>query len=51
MALSTLGAQFIYPDSYLKFRPWFLEAADAITYLQGALSGLDAVEGFGTLFL
>lgn len=37
MALSTLGVQFIYPDSYLKFRPWFLEAADAITDLQDAV--------------
>jgi len=51
MALSTLGAQFIYPDSYIKFGPWFLGAADAITDLQGAVSALGAVEGFGTLFL
>lgn len=44
MALSTLGAQFIYLDSYLKFRPWFLESADAIINMQDAVSGLDAVE-------
>lgn len=44
MALSTLGAQFIYPDSYLKFKPWFLESADAIINMEGAVSGLDAVE-------
>lgn len=49
MALSTLGAQFVDPGRYLQFWSWFLEAADVITNLWAALSGLETVGGFGTL--
>lgn len=51
MAMSTVCGQCVYPGSYIKFRPCFTKAANAITDLQGAASGWDAVEGFGILFL
>lgn len=49
MALSTVHGQCVYPGSYLKFRPCFTKAANAITDLQGAVSDWDAVEEFGNL--
>lgn len=51
MALSTVRGQCVYAGSCIKFRPCFTKAASAITDLQDAASGWDAVEGFGTLFL
>lgn len=51
MALSTECSQCVHPGSSIKFRPCFTKAANAISDLQGAASGWDAVEGFGTPFL
>lgn len=50
MALSISSDQFIYSDKFLKFRSWFLEAADTMTGLRDAVSALGAVKGLGTLY-